>query len=123
MALLTFARVIIPGFILLGVQCLHIFGEANGTCPQIISFRDKRQLPTPTSSGTNTSTFPESFTGFDPPDGLLSTLVVFFWPLVDGSSPDASLISFLFAGQAVALLTAIALEASRTANHSRIVSL
>ena len=122
MALLTFARVIIPGFILLGVQCLHIFGEANGTFPQIISFRDKRQLPTPASSSTK-ATFPESFTGLDPPDGLLSTLVVFFWPLVDGSSPGASLISFLFAGQAVALLTAITLEASRTANHSRIVSL
>lgn len=122
MALLTLSRIIIPPFILVGIYCLHIFGEANGTFPLIVTHQEKRQLPT-TAATVVRPTFAESFTGFDPPDGLLSILVVFFWPLVNGENPGASLLSFLFAGQVVAHLAVVTLEASRKANIGRVISL
>jgi len=121
MALLTLSRVIMPSLILLGGYSLHIFSDSNGLFPQIVSYRSKNILPTPTTS--TVASFPESFTGYDPPDGLLATLLVFFWPLVNGENPGAGLISFLFAGQAVAIWTAVVLEASRKGNRGRIISL
>ena len=121
MALLTVSRALVPSLILLGGYCLHVFSEANGLFPQIVSYRSMTTLPTPTT--WSATSFPETFTGYDPPDGLLSTLLVFFWPLVDGENPGASLISFLFAGQAVAVWTAVVLEGSRKGNRGRVVSL
>ena len=122
MALLTFSRVVTSALILLGGYCLHGFSTTNGLFPAVESLKAKHQLP---SSGTFTSSlkFPNSFTGFDPPDGLLATLLLFFWPLLDGANPSASLYAFLFAGQGVALLSAIILEASRLANKGRIITL
>ncbi|KAK4940217.1 hypothetical protein LTR10_019646 [Elasticomyces elasticus] len=121
MALLTVSRVVTPALILLGGYCLHGFSTANGLFPAVESLKSKHQLP---SSGSLISkpSFPNSFTGLDPPDGILATLLLFFWPLLDGANPGASLFSFLFAGQGVALLSAIVLEASRKANKGRIIS-
>ena len=121
MALLTLSRVIIPGLVLLGGYSLHVFSEANGLFPQIVTYRSKHTLPTPTAS--TVASFPAGFTGLDPPDGILATLLVFFWPLVDGENPGASLFGFLFAGQAVAVWTATVLEGSRKANRGRLISL
>ncbi|KIW11668.1 hypothetical protein PV08_10970 [Exophiala spinifera] len=123
MGLLTLSRLVIPPFILVGVYCLHILSEANGTFPLVVEHQEKRLLPTTATTAVARPPFAESFTGFDPPDGLLSTLVVFFWPLVDGENPGASLLTFLFGGQIVALLAATTLEASRKANKGRIISL
>ncbi|KAI1609148.1 hypothetical protein EDD37DRAFT_140783 [Exophiala viscosa] len=121
MALLTFSRVVTPALIFLGGYCLHGFSTTNGLFPAVESLKSKHQLP---SSGSLISkpSFPNSFTGFDPPDGLLATLLLFFWPLLDGSNPAASLYGFLFAGQGVALLSSIILEASRKANKGRIIA-
>lgn len=121
MALLTISRLITPFLILLGGYSLHVFSESNGLFPQIASYRSKHVLPTPTTS--TVESFPTAFTGLDPPDGLLGTLLVFFWPLVDGENPGASLVSFLFVGQAVAAWTATVLEGSRKGNKGRLISL
>ncbi|KAK6387391.1 hypothetical protein LTS17_000659 [Exophiala oligosperma] len=121
MSLLTLSRIIIPPFVFVGFYCLHLFGEANGTFPLIVAHQEKRQLPTTAAVGR--PAFAEGFTGVDPPDGLLSILVVFFWPLVDGENPGASLLTFLFGGQIVAFLAVVTLEASRNANKGRIITL
>lgn len=121
MAFLTLSRIAVAGLIGLGVASLHLFGESGGLFPQIVENRAKGVLPTH-SSWTKT-TFNTSFTGYDPPDGILATLLIFFWPLVDGENPAPSLIAFLFAGQAVAVWTIYVLEGSRKANQGRIISL
>ena len=120
MALLTVSRVILPALVVLGFAGLHLFGESNTLFPQIVELRGKHVLPTH-SSWTKTY-FPTSFVGYDPPDGLLATLLVFFWPVVDGEHPGMSLLSALFAGQGAALWTVFVLEAMRKGNSGRVIS-
>lgn len=122
MALRTISCLTIAGLAILGGYSLHVFGENNGLFPAIVNLRSKHVLPTSSETATVIS-FPETFTGYDPPDGLLATLLVFFWPFVDGSNPGGSLLGVLFAGQTVAVWTAAVLEGSRMANKWKIVSL
>ena len=64
-----------------------------------------------------------SFTGIRPIDHQLTVLVTFFWPVVDGSLPNASLFCFMFAGEAVAIWTLIYVESQRLSHSWRLVSL
>lgn len=121
MALLIISRGAIAGLIGLGVVSLHVFGESGGLFPQIVDNRTKGVLPTHRTWAR--TTFDNSFTGYDPPDGLLATLLVFFWPIIDGENPAASLIGFVFAGQTVAVWTIYVLEGWRKINQGRIISL
>jgi len=121
MALLAISRVTVAALIGLGFASLHLFGESNSLFPTIVEYRDKHLLPTH-STWAKTS-FPTSFTGYDPPDGLLSTLLVFFWPTVDGEHPATSLISFVFVAQGVAFWIVMVLEGLRNANSRRVISL
>jgi hypothetical protein len=121
MALLTLSRVTIAALIGLGFASLHLFGESNTLFPQIVEHRTKHLLPT--HSKWTTTSFPTSFAGYDPPDGLLATLLVFFWPVVDGENPGASLIGFVFVGQAVAMWIVMVLEGLRKGNAGRVISL
>ncbi|KIV97667.1 hypothetical protein PV10_01384 [Exophiala mesophila] len=120
MALLNISRIALTGLIGLGVASLHIFGESNGLFPTIVDFRTRGILPT--HHTWTKSTFDTSITGFDPPDGLLATLLVFFWPLLDGENPAASLISIVFGGQAVAIWSVYVLEGWRKINQGRVIS-
>lgn len=124
--LLSLSRLVTLCLTVLGAYALHVFSEQNTLYPQIVSHRSAHTLPTGeggASTITNTATFPDSFTGIEAIDTFLSTLLVFFWPLVEGTDVPGSLVGFLFAGQAVAGWTATVLEASRTANRGRVVSL
>lgn len=121
MALLTLSRVTIAALIGLGIASLHLFGESNTLFPQIVEHRTKHLLPT--HSTWTTTYFPTSFTGYGPPDELLATFLVFFWPVVDGENPSTSLIGFVFAGQAVAIWIALVLEGLRKGNAGRVISL
>ena len=63
------------------------------------------------------------FTGIGTLDHQLTVLTLFFWEVVDGSMPNASLFCFGFAGQAVAAWTVIYIEGRRASNRWRIISL
>ncbi|KEF56952.1 uncharacterized protein A1O9_07142 [Exophiala aquamarina CBS 119918] len=120
MALLTLSRGAVAALIGLGFASLHLFGESNTLFPTIVEHRDKHLLPT--HNTWTTKSFPTSFTGYDSPDSLLSTLLVFFWPIVDGENPAASLIGFVFGAQGVAFWTVMVLEGLRNMNSGRVVS-
>lgn len=121
MSLLNMSRLTMAGLIGLGVVSLHIFGESNTLFPQIVQHREKHLLPT--HSTWTTTSFPTSFTGYDPPDSILKTLVVFFWPVVDGENLGTSLVGFVFAGQAIAIWIVMVLEGHRKGNSGRLISL
>lgn len=64
-----------------------------------------------------------AYTGIEVFDHELTVLTLFFWEVVDGSMPDASLFCFGFAGQAVAAWTIIYIEGRRSGNRWRVISL
>ena len=65
----------------------------------------------------------EVYTGLGVIDNQLTVLVLFFWEIVDGSIPPASLHAFHFAGQIAAAWGLIMIESMRTGNRWRVVSL
>ena len=65
----------------------------------------------------------EVYTGYKAIDYQLTVLVLFFWQLIDGSSPHAALHGFHFAGQIVAGWGLMMMEGRRAGNRWRAVSL
>jgi len=101
---------------LFGGWCLHGFSTSNSFFETITSLNEQALLP-------NGRSYHNVFTGVAPVDGLLSTLLTFFWPVVDGEHPDLCLTGILFGGQAVAAWTLTMLEGMRRGNSWRVVSL
>ena len=99
---------------ILGGYCLHGFATTNGLYDAIKNLNGKSTL----HDGTPYS---NTFTG-TALDRPLSTILTFFWPVVDGSQPDLSLASLLFGGQFVAAWTVTMLEGMRKGNHWRLAS-
>lgn len=64
-----------------------------------------------------------SYTGIYRLDQQLAALCLFFWQLVDGSQPNASLLSFHFAGQIAAGWGILTMEKLRSGNRGRIIAL
>lgn len=64
-----------------------------------------------------------AFTGVTSIDHRVDILATFFWPLVDGSLPGASLHCVCFAGQGIALWTLTVMEGLRRGNRWRSSSL
>ena len=64
-----------------------------------------------------------SLTGVPAIDRQLQILLMFFYPTIDGSRPAASIQLAHFGGQVVAAWGLLMLEASRTGNKGRIISL
>lgn len=64
-----------------------------------------------------------SYTGIGKLDYQLTVLALFFWELVDGSRPNASLLCFHFAGQITAGWGLLMMEGLRKGNRGRFVSL
>jgi hypothetical protein len=61
-------------------------------------------------------------TGIEGLDDFLGTLVQFFWPIADGSSPGSTLQSLLFTSQFVPFLMIWLLEGFREGNKGKLVS-
>ena len=91
----------------------------NGTVYQMQHVREfgPRVLP-----GTQ-EPIKTSYTGIKSIDYQLGVLTLFFWEMVDGSRPNASLFSFYFGGQIAAGWSLLLLEGLRNGNRWRIISL
>ena len=63
-----------------------------------------------------------AITGVEGLDDFLGTLVQFFWPCIDGSSPSTSLQSYLFMSQFVPFLLMWMVEGFRSGNKGKAVS-
>ncbi|KAI9682380.1 MAG: hypothetical protein M1817_000434 [Caeruleum heppii] len=70
----------------------------------------------PTLPGT-TAPLTTHFTGVPAIDHTLVVLITFFWPLLDGRSPAASLQAFHFEGQFLSTAVVLELEARRAGNR------
>ena len=100
-----------------GWYALYGFGYNNGSLPMVSEQRRTGLL------GDTGISYNHSFTGVPRVDQHLNILLTFFWPLVDGTRPDASLHSFYFAGQGIAIWMATQIESLRKGNRWRVVSL
>lgn len=91
----------------------------NGTHSLMMHVRDvgPRILP-----GTN-APLKTSYTGIEMLDYQLTVLTLYFWELIDGSRPNASLLCFHFAGQITAGWGLLMMEALRAGNRRSILSL
>lgn len=114
--LLTLSRTSLLVLTLFGGWCLHGFSTTNGLFETITNLKEQTLLP----SGVS---YHNVYTGLAPIDDLLSNLLTFFWPVVDGEHPDLCLTCILFAGQAVAAWTLTMLESMRRGNSWRMISL
>ena len=77
---------------------------------------------TPLLPGTE-APLKQIYTGVGFVDKQLTILTLFFWEIVDGSLPVASLQAFQFAGQIGAAWGLIMIEGTRRGNRWRLVSL
>lgn len=100
-----------------GWFALFGFGYKNGSLSMISSQRVTGCV------GDACVPFEEVFTGIPRIDQHLAVLLTFFWPVVDGSRVDASLHSFYFAAQGIAIWMATLIEGLRVGNKRRMVSL
>lgn len=114
---LTLTKTILLLISLYGWYALYIFGYKNGSLSMVSTQRESGRL------GDTSVTYNESFTGIPRIDQHLNVLLTFFWPLVDGSRPDASLHSFYFAGQGIAVWVATVIEGLRRGNKWHTISL
>jgi len=101
---------------LFGGWCLYGFSTTNSFFEAITGLNERILLPDGVS-------YHHVFTSVTPIDGLLSTILTFFWPVVDGEHTDLCLTGILFGGQAVAAWTLTMLEGMRRGNSWRVVSL
>ena len=100
-----------------GWYALFSFGYRNGFLAMVSAQRETGRL------GSHQILYNPSFIGIPRVDQHLNVLLTFFWPLVDGSRPDASLHSFYFAGQGIAIWIATSIESLRAGNQGHVVSL
>ncbi|MCJ1469009.1 hypothetical protein MMC07_007641 [Pseudocyphellaria aurata] len=91
---------------------------SNGTYSLMIHVRDVGPQVLP---GTN-APLKRSYTGIEKLDYQLTVLALFFWELIDGSRPNASLQCFHFVGQITAGWGLLMMEALRNGNRKRIIS-
>jgi hypothetical protein len=103
----------------IGAGTLHGFSIRNGLYDLIDAHKIQGILP----NGIN-DPYKSGFTGLAPLDSIISTLLLFFWPVVDAGRERAGLsaLGVLFGGQACAALTMMMIEGMRKGNEGRAVS-
>lgn len=82
----------------------------NGTLKLMESMRDAGSYMLP---GSNKGPLRRTYTGLASVDYQLAVLAIFFWEMVDGSRPGASLLCFHFAGQIGAAYMILQIESLR----------
>lgn len=82
--------------------------QNNG--PHILPFNDKAPLK-------------KIYTGIRPIDYQMTVLTLFFYNIVDGTHPHASLQAYQFAGQLTAGWSLLIMESIRQSHRGRIISL
>lgn len=116
---LTVAKSILFTFSATAIYTTWYLFMNNGSSDLMIHVRDvgPRVLP-----GTN-EPLKTSYTGIQWIDYELTVLTLCFWEMVDGSLPSASLLCFHFVGQIAAGWGLFMLEALRSGNRGRWISL
>ncbi|PGH05112.1 hypothetical protein AJ80_08411 [Polytolypa hystricis UAMH7299] len=94
------------------VYAIFDFSRRNGLFSLIQQLNRNKALP-----GTD-EPLNLNITGFKALDKVLAAATPFFWPLIDGSTPEASLHAFNFVGAAVGIWVLIMLEAMRKGRKS-----
>ena len=69
------------------------------------------------------ATLKTSYTGIASIDYELTGLILFFWEIVDGSLPQASLLAFHFSGQFYAAICLLMIEGYRRGSRGKLISL
>lgn len=103
----------------LGLYTTWYFLLNNGGSDIIVRVRD---LDPPILPGTH-APLKTSYIGIKKVDYQLSVLGLYFWEMVDGSSPNGSLLCFHFAGQFAACWGLLMIEGRRYGNRGKLVSL
>jgi hypothetical protein len=103
-----------------GAVTLHVFSTRNGLYDMIEAHKTQGIL----ANGIK-DPYKSGFTGVAPLDSLISTLLLFFWPVANAGRESAGLsaMSVLFAGQGFAALTMVLVEGMRVGNKGKAVSL
>lgn len=113
----TIVKVLLLVLSIIGVFGTWILVQRNGALSLLEQIASRKLLP-----GTN-QPLQKSFTGIKAVDDQLKILVIFFWQVVDGSTPTSSLQSLHFEGQVIAGWVLCMLEGLRDGNRWRIISL
>ncbi len=90
----------------------------NGTVDQVnVVLAAKPPLLPGTSELLRTT-----FTGIKPIDDQLAMLAVIFYPVLDGSLPQASLFGLMFGGQFAAVYILMLIESARNSHRGKFVT-
>lgn len=110
------AKFILPFLSLLAFYTTFYFAEINGTSKLVKDIIAERELP------HTLHLIRKQYTGYASVDELLTILVVFFWPITDGSHLPLSIHSISFAGALGSTWILITLEAWRRGNAWKAVA-
>lgn len=91
---------------------------SNGT---LLRMWDVRHARHPILPGTS-EPLKTSFTGIFPIDYFCTVMTLFFWEIVDGSRPDASVVGLYFLPQALGILLPLWVEGLRSGNAGKRIS-
>jgi len=110
------AKLSLLSLFFIGGGTIHGLSIASGYYDLVEKYKAKGIL----HDGTR---YDPQVTGVQGLDDFLGTLIQFFWPCSDGTSPGTSLQSLLFVTQFVPFLVIWAVEGSRSGNKGKAVSL
>ena len=103
---------------LFGVYSTWYLFLNNGTADQVDKVLASKPALLP---GTN-ELLKTTFTGIKPIDNQLAMLAVVFYPVLDGSLPQASLFGFMFGGQFAAVYILMLIESVRSSHQGRFIA-
>jgi hypothetical protein len=100
------------------IYSIFFFSYANGFIELLQQTIANGILP-----GTKNQPLKTSFTSIAAVDRMLTSVTPFFWPLIDGSNPGASLYTFAIGGSIASTWILVYLESVRNGNSFRLISL
>jgi len=112
----VFSKIALPLLSAFGFYVTYGLSFRNGTFDLVGKAAENFQLP------ESNFTLRTTFTGLGPIDKQLRALLSFFWPVVSGGYPDASLRTARFAGQVGAAWMVVLMEALRRGNQGTAIS-
>ncbi|KAL1620252.1 hypothetical protein SLS56_009744 [Neofusicoccum ribis] len=112
--------VLLPALAAAGVMTTMVFSFNNNMFPRITEIIED---PASTTLPGTDVPLTREWTGVDRIDRQLTVLLIFFWQLLDGRYPQATLQGVHFFGQMGAFWTLMQLEAKREGNNTTIFGL